>query len=67
MPWLRFTADYNHAATPAVTLRYPAGWTGNVTKACAELAIANGKAEPMRTPSKSEADRWRKKDQVPEV
>ncbi|PWL18829.1 hypothetical protein DKP76_07125 [Falsochrobactrum shanghaiense] len=33
-----------------VTIAYPAGWSGSVTRRCGEAAIAAGKAERVTTP-----------------
>lgn len=44
MPWISFTADYDWKPTPAVTIAYKAGMTQFVTRACATLAVAAGKA-----------------------
>ncbi|MFK4062947.1 hypothetical protein [Brucella anthropi] len=55
MPWVRFKEVFNFPATPAVTQRYPAGFTGNVTTRCADMAEAQGKIERINTPRKGEA------------
>lgn len=54
MPWVRFIDVFNFPVTPAVTQRYPAGFTGNVTTRCADLADAQGKIERIKTPRKGE-------------
>lgn len=55
MPWVRFKEVFNFPATAAVTQRYPAGFTGNVTTRCADMAEAQGKIERINTPRKGEA------------
>ncbi|QIG68370.1 hypothetical protein EVB74_036 [Rhizobium phage RHph_Y3_56_1] len=50
MPWVRFTADYDWRATPAVTLAYKADTVAFVTTPCAAAAKAAGKAEPCQRP-----------------
>lgn len=47
MPWVRFTKDYDWVQ-PAFTIAYKAGMHLNVTRACADEAIAAGKATPMK-------------------
>jgi len=44
VPRIRFTADYDWKPLPSVTVAYRAGWSGVVTRACAEAATAAGKA-----------------------
>ncbi len=58
MPWLRFTATYNYVAKHAVTIRYPAGYVGNVPTPCARLAVAAGMAVAIPTPTRDEASKW---------
>lgn len=53
MAWVKFTKDYDFRL-PSTTTAYKAGWTGNVTSACATLAIAAGKAVRLKTPRKGE-------------
>lgn len=55
MPWVRFTKIFNYVVTPAVSYRYPAGWSGNVKTECADEAVAEGKAVRIKTPRKGEA------------
>lgn len=54
MPWIRFSGDFNHRVTPAVTVAYKAGWSGLVTTPYAAAAIASGKASRLKTPRKGE-------------
>ncbi|MCM0752224.1 hypothetical protein DEA98_16095 [Brucella pseudogrignonensis] len=54
MPWIKFSGDFNHRVTPAVTVAYKAGWSGLVTTPCAAAAIASGKASRLKTPRKGE-------------
>ena len=49
MPRIRFTADYDWKPLPSVTVAYSAGWSGVVTRACAEAARAAGKASGEAT------------------
>ncbi|RJG46505.1 hypothetical protein [Mesorhizobium sp. DCY119] len=53
MPWLHFTADHDFRL-PGSTIAYKAGWTGNVTRAAADAAVAAGKAVRLKTPRKGE-------------
>ncbi len=55
MPWVKFTKIFNYAVTPAVSYRYPAGWSGNVKTECADKAVAEGKAVRIKAPRKGEA------------
>jgi hypothetical protein len=48
MPWVRFLADFDWRATPAVTYAYKAGTTELVTTPCAVAAKAAGVAEPVK-------------------
>jgi hypothetical protein len=57
--WLSFTADYDfspEAKAGRVTLAYKAGMTANVTRECADKAIAAGKAVRTISPQAKEAD-----------
>ena len=45
MPWVRFTADFDFRPRIAVTVAYRAGRVMLVPKACADTAIARGRAE----------------------
>jgi hypothetical protein len=54
--WIRFTSDFPFSPAARggrVTIAYKTGMTMNVTRECADKAIAVGKAEPAR---KAEAD-----------
>lgn len=51
MPWLLFTADFDHKPRPGVTIAYRAGQHLLVTTACAERAVAAGKAVRKAKPS----------------
>lgn len=51
--WVKFLADHDFRL-PSSTTAYKAGWTGNVTRACADAAIAAGKAVMVKTPSKAD-------------
>lgn len=42
--WVRFIADFDFKPKLAVTIAYKAGTVANVTNACAERAIALGRA-----------------------
>jgi|GEM_PF-803231 len=46
MVWVRFTEDYDFRATKRATVSYKAGTKMNVTRECADRAIAAGKAFP---------------------
>lgn len=51
MAWVRFIAPYDFKPKPAVTIAYAAGYVGNVTRACADAAIASGKAVKAGRPA----------------
>lgn len=55
MPWVRFTAAYDHAWPSRAVTAYPAGYVGNVKRVVSARAIAAGKAEP-HTPPRLVAD-----------
>lgn len=44
MPWIRFTSDFDFRPRPQVTIAYKAGMHLLVTTACADLAVAKGRA-----------------------
>lgn len=48
MTWLRFTGAFDWKPTPATTIGFLPGHEVNVTRRCAEAAIAAGKAEKMK-------------------
>lgn len=52
---VRFTADYDFIASPAITIAYKVGMELTVKRACGEAAIAANKAVELpaspRTPS----------------
>lgn len=50
-----FTSNFDWSPKYGVTIAYPPGWSGSVTRRCGEAAIKAGKAERLKTPSKSEA------------
>lgn len=50
MPWVRFLADYDWRATPAVTIAFKADTVALVTTPCAAAAKAAGKAETSPRP-----------------
>lgn len=50
MPWLRFTADHDDKPRSQVTVVYRAGDEKLVTTACAERAIALGRAVKIKKP-----------------
>ena len=45
--WVRFTADFSWRR-PAFSIDYKAGMTLNVTRDCANAAVAAGKAERVK-------------------
>lgn len=55
MPWIRFTADMDFKSTPGTTIEYKAGMVQNVTRDCAEQAVAAGKGVRLKAPRKGEA------------
>lgn len=57
MPWVRFLSDHDDKPLPQVTVAYRAGEVKLVTTACAERAIALGRAEKTKKPGgKADAD-----------
>ena len=52
--WVRFTADFEWRQ-PAFTIAYKDGMTLNVTRACADAAVAAGKAERVARVRTAEA------------
>lgn len=53
---VKFTADYDHKPTMQCTIAYKAGWSGIVTRACGEAAIAAGKADVAKVPRREVKD-----------
>lgn len=61
MVWITFKEAFSFKPTPNSTIDYPKGAVANVTRACAEAAIAKGKAtapetEVPATPKKVKGD-----------
>lgn len=58
MPWVRFTGkfDFTPAKQRLVTVAYKAGAVENVTRECADTAVAAGRAERTQDPRKAPAD-----------
>lgn len=59
MPWITFERDFDFSPVAhrgRVTLAYKAGTTANVTRACADQALAAGAARPTNRPRRSSAD-----------
>lgn len=57
--WVRFSADFDFSPAEKgglVTIAYKAGTAENVTRACADQALAAGKAEKIKAPRGAEAD-----------
>lgn len=55
--WVRFTADFDFSPAAhggRVTLAYKAGTLDNVTRECADLAIAAGRAVKAKSPREKE-------------
>ena len=55
--WVKFTKDFDFKPKPTVTKAYKAGMVENVTQACAEQAIALGKAEKTARPAGEKAEK----------
>lgn len=53
MAWVKFTEDFDWWPSPQVTIAYKAGMTLNVTRRCAEIAKAKGKAVSCASPRKA--------------
>jgi len=59
MPWVRFIADFDFSPAARrgwVTVAYKAGMTKNVTRECAEKAVAAGRAATMSRARKEDVD-----------
>lgn len=57
--WVRFTADHDYypsAHGGRVCLAYKAGTVDNVTRECADQALAAGKAEKTTSPRNPETE-----------
>lgn len=57
--WVRFTADFDFSPVEfsgLVTVAYKAGTVENVPTACADLALAAGKAEKTKAPRGAEPE-----------
>ncbi|MBP0439589.1 hypothetical protein [Tianweitania sediminis] len=52
MPRVRFTADFDYKPSQQVTIAYKAGTEKLVKAACAEKAIAAGKAQEIKPKAK---------------
>lgn len=53
--WVRFTADFSWRQ-PAFSIDYKNGMVENVTRGCADEALAKGVAVKTATPKKERAD-----------
>ncbi|MGZ2403878.1 hypothetical protein ACVIKO_001138 [Rhizobium ruizarguesonis] len=53
--WLRFSVDWDWKPRPQVTIAFKAGGVHNVTRACAEAAIAASKATPTERPARNDS------------
>ena len=51
MPWVRFLADFDWKPMPAVTVAYKADMVRLVTRDCAAVAFAAGKAINTERPA----------------
>ncbi|WP_159099633.1 hypothetical protein [Alloyangia pacifica] len=56
MPTVKFTKPFRWKPKPSVSIRYPEGHEGSVTRACAEAAIAKGYAVKAGGADKGGAD-----------
>ncbi|WP_189353852.1 hypothetical protein [Mesorhizobium sp. M2A.F.Ca.ET.039.01.1.1] len=54
--WVRFTADFDWKPTSQSIIAYKAGMEQNVTRACAEAALAVEKAVKCSRPRKDADD-----------
>lgn len=54
--WVRFVGDYEYRQ-PNFSIDYKDGMECNVTRSCGDLAIAAGKAEPIKK-SRKEPGEW---------
>lgn len=56
MPWIRFTADYDHRWPSRAVTAYKAGMVLYVKGDVAKAAREKGKAEPARKPDEAGTD-----------
>lgn len=54
--WVRFTADFDWKPKPQVTLAFLIGQERNVTRDCAEKAVAAGKAVRINRNAKADGE-----------
>lgn len=54
--WVRFTADFDFKPKPQVTLAFLNGQERNVTRDCAEKAVAAGKAVRIKRNAKADGE-----------
>nr|DAE48884.1 MAG TPA: hypothetical protein [Caudoviricetes sp.] len=56
MPWVEFKEEFPFKPETRVTIVYPAGFVGSVKSACADQAVAEGKAKRLATPRKTDGN-----------
>lgn len=66
MPWVEFKERFRFKPEDRVTIVYPAGFVGSVKAACADQAVAEGKANRLSTPRKTDGN-IRKGDRASEA
>lgn len=54
--WVRFTADFDFKPKPQVTIAYRTGDEKNVTRDCADKAVAAGKAVRLKRKAKADGE-----------
>lgn len=55
MVWVKFKKDFSFKPTVNSTIDYPAGLVANVTRRCADEAVARGAAELQEPETKARA------------
>ncbi|TWF53262.1 hypothetical protein [Neorhizobium alkalisoli] len=56
MAWVRFTEDFDFRPTRSSLIAYRAGMQLSVRRACADQAIAAGKAVTVKAPARKKSD-----------
>jgi hypothetical protein len=54
--WIRFTADFDFKPKPQSTIAYRTGEERNVTRECADKALAAGKAVKIKRDRKADGE-----------
>lgn len=54
--WVKFTGGFRWKPSTAITIAYKEGTIANVTKACGNAAIEQGKAKPINKTRRDEEE-----------